>query len=205
MSQFGQNLGDWAGSPFSKSCDGSYITSVYGNSDAYVDGIGVKCADGSDQGSVGGKQGAAYNILCPGGFTGADVRAGWGVDNLNFKCGGQPTQSLGGQGGNPGSFSCPGNQVLMGISGMAGQYLGQISFTCVDKPVAQAVASAAAGSPTVPSVASSPAASAAPVVSTSAASSSGGMMWVMIAVFFFILIIIVGIVLAMKKKRAPKA
>lgn len=123
MSSFGQNLGEWAGSPFDKTCSGSYITSVYGGAGSYVDRVGVRCADGSDRGTAGGGGGNPYDVPCPGGFNGADVRAGWGVDQLNFKCGGAPTQAIGGQGGNAGSFACPGNQVLMGISGMAGQYL----------------------------------------------------------------------------------
>lgn len=144
MSQtFGNNQGMWGGSAnININCGNGYLTKIRGSTAGnYLRNIAGQCNNGTRQGPFGAGGATpglrSYILNCPGGFTGADVRSGDGVDAIAPVCGGSVQNPIGGGGGGLTSFRCPAGQVIKSIGGKnkpgRGGYIGQLILTCGPK------------------------------------------------------------------------
>ena len=115
---------------------GSYVNEVFGTYDKHINSIGIKCSDGSINGSFGGKTGKSFSVKSNFGFGGIKVKADKQyVNNLTFiDTAGKELQKVGNTspskaGGTTSSLTCPGGK-LMGLNMKTSNFIDSIQTVC---------------------------------------------------------------------------
>jgi len=130
---------DPTGTPVKMMCaNGSYVTSVYGNSNTFIDKIGLKCSDGSTVGPFGIDGGTPYNISNSDGFGKIELEHGkWNVSAMDlFDKNNKLIGKKVGQHYSDGKIrpsTCPENEILVGIHGDYADHYKRVGIICRKK------------------------------------------------------------------------
>ena len=121
---------------------GEYIVSFGGRGGYWLDSLEITCS-GSGSYSAGGQGGGAYpeSPVCLQGFTGISTVYGNVVGKYQLLCDGQAWGSPIGLGGGSGccmsgSYSCPPGGVLVGVVGLAADFVHSLRVVCGGNPPA---------------------------------------------------------------------
>lgn len=125
------SAGGGGGAPSSLMCpQGSFVNEFYGGAGSLVDRIGVKCSNGSDLGTRGGRGGGNFRVTSNTGFNKLQVRSGRLVDRINFFANNQQKGSAGGNGGGgPITMDCRDGKI-MGLRVRTGGLVDNIQVVC---------------------------------------------------------------------------
>ncbi len=144
--------GGEGGGPYNISCGNAVAAGVFGRSGAYVDQLGLICAELRQDGSLGpawttntagGNGGGSFYAVCPDGqaLVGLTGRSGRYVDQIGIQCApvsawlssGSPWYSNyagGGSGGNPYGDTCRKGYMITSINGRSGSYVDAQQPVC---------------------------------------------------------------------------
>ena len=106
----------------------TFVTEIFGRSGDAIDQLGIKCSDGKQRMSAGGKGGKEFNNSSSNGFNKVDVKTGKTgkyVNNIKVL-----NNSVGGSEGINHTISCKQNEKIVGFNVRAGSLIDNIQVVC---------------------------------------------------------------------------